>query len=87
MSKGYWVVRVDIADPEKYKAYVAANAAPLKKHGARFLVRAGKFENPEGASRTRNAVIEGADEQVIEKYRRYVEDYYKGVSVRGTEKQ
>ncbi len=37
--------------------------------------------------RTRNAVIEGADEQVIEKYRRYVEDYYKGVSVRGTEKQ
>jgi uncharacterized protein (DUF1330 family) len=58
MSKGYWVVRVDIADPEKYKAYVAANAAPLKKHGARFLVRAGKFENPEGASRTRNAVIE-----------------------------
>jgi len=58
MAKGYWIVRVDIADQEKYKAYVAANAAPLKKHGARFLVRAGKFENPEGASRTRNAVIE-----------------------------
>ena len=58
MSKGYWIVRVDIADPEKYKAYVAANAEPLRKHGARFLVRAGAFENPEGASRTRNAVIE-----------------------------
>jgi uncharacterized protein (DUF1330 family) len=51
-------VRVDIADQEKYKAYVAANAAPLNKHGARFLVRAGRFENPEGASRGRNAVIE-----------------------------
>ena len=37
--------------------------------------------------RTRNAVIEGADENVIEKYRRYVEDYYKGVSVAGTERQ
>jgi uncharacterized protein (DUF1330 family) len=58
MSKGYWIVRVDIADQEKYKAYIAANAEPLKKYGARFLVRAGRFENPEGASRTRNAVIE-----------------------------
>ncbi len=58
MPKGYWIVRVDITDQEKYKAYVAANAAPLKKYGARFLVRAGRFENPEGASRTRNAVIE-----------------------------
>ena len=58
MPKGYWIVRVDIADQEKYKAYVAANAEPLKKYGARFLVRAGRFENPEGTSRTRNAVIE-----------------------------
>jgi uncharacterized protein (DUF1330 family) len=58
MPKGYWIVRVDIADQEKYKAYIAANAGPLKKHGARFLVRAGRFENPEGTSRTRNAVIE-----------------------------
>ena len=58
MSKGYWIVRVDITDMEQYKSYVAANAEPLKKFGARFLVRAGRFENPEGASRTRNAVIE-----------------------------
>ena len=58
MSKGYWIVRVDITDFEKYKAYIAANAEPLKKYGARFLVRGGQFENPEGTSRTRNAVIE-----------------------------
>ncbi|HUH91536.1 MAG TPA: DUF1330 domain-containing protein [Casimicrobiaceae bacterium] len=58
MPKGYWVVRVDISDPEKYKAYLAANAQPLRQYGARFLVRAGRFENPEGSSRTRNAVIE-----------------------------
>ncbi len=58
MPKGYWIVRVDISDPEKYKAYVAANARPLGKYGARFIVRAGRFENPEGSSRTRNAVIE-----------------------------
>lgn len=58
MPKGYWIVRVDISDPERYKAYVAANAEPLKKYGARFLVRAGPFENVEGTSRSRNAVIE-----------------------------
>ena len=58
MPKGYWIVRVDIADPERYKAYIAANAKPLAAYGARFLVRAGRFENPEGKSRMRNAVIE-----------------------------
>ena len=58
MPKGYWIVRVDIADEQKYKAYIAANAEPLKKYGARFLVRAGRYENPEGGSRSRNAVIE-----------------------------
>ena len=58
MTKGYWIARVDVTDPEKYKAYVAANAEPFKKYGAHFLVRAGRFENPEGSSRTRNVVIE-----------------------------
>lgn len=58
MSKGYWIVRVDIADPEQYKAYVAANAEPLKTHGGRFLVRGGAFTSVEGGSRARNAVVE-----------------------------
>lgn len=58
MAKGYWIARVDVSDAEAYKAYVAANAAPIAKFGGRFLVRAGKFENPEGASRSRNVVLE-----------------------------
>jgi uncharacterized protein (DUF1330 family) len=58
MAKGYWIARVDVANPEKYKAYIAANAVPFRKFGARFLVRAGCFENPEGSSRPRNIVIE-----------------------------
>jgi len=58
MAKGYWIVRVDITDQEQYKLYMAANAAPFKKYGARFLVRSGLFENPEGASRSRNVVLE-----------------------------
>jgi len=58
MAKGYWIVRVDIDDMERYKQYVAANAAPLKKYGARFLVRGGQCERVEGTSRARNVVVE-----------------------------
>jgi uncharacterized protein (DUF1330 family) len=58
MAKGYWIARVDVADVERYKAYVAANAEPLHAHGARFLVRGGRFECVEGSSRSRNVVIE-----------------------------
>ncbi len=58
MTKGYWIGRVDIADAEQYKKYVAANAEAFRKFGARFLVRAGRFETPEGTSRSRNVVIE-----------------------------
>ena len=61
MAKGYWIVRVDMADPEAYKAYIAANAEALRKFGARFLVRGGTHETVEGASRARNVVIEFKD--------------------------
>ena len=58
MPKGYWIVHVDVTDIEQFKIYMAANAAPLKKYGAQFLVRGGKFEPVEGNSRSRNTVIE-----------------------------
>ena len=58
MAKGYWIARVDVADAEQYKAYIAANALPFQNFSARFLVRSGRFENPEGSSRPRNIVIE-----------------------------
>lgn len=58
MPKGYWIARVDVTDPEQYKAYAAANGTALHKYGGRFLVRGGAFDNPEGGSRSRNVVIE-----------------------------
>ena len=61
MAKGYWIARVDVHDPEAYKSYVTANAVPLAKYGARFLVRGGKSEAPEGTPRSRNVVIEFKD--------------------------
>jgi len=58
MAKGYWIVRADITDPEAYKNYVAANAEPLARHGARFLVRGGEADLREGDARARNVVVE-----------------------------
>jgi uncharacterized protein (DUF1330 family) len=58
MSKGYWIVRVDVSDPEAYKAYIAANATAFAKYHATFLVRGGQHETREGAARARNVVIE-----------------------------
>lgn len=58
MPKGYWMATVDIADAEGYKAYVAANAEPFRKYRAKFLVRAGRYENPEGKTRTRQVILE-----------------------------
>ena len=52
MPKGYWIVHVDVRDPEAYQQYVKANAAAFAKYGARFLVRGGKQSSP-GARRRR----------------------------------
>jgi uncharacterized protein (DUF1330 family) len=61
MAKGYWIARADVTNEDGYKAYVAANPAIFKKFGGRFLVRGGRFECPEGESRSRNIVIEFPD--------------------------
>ena len=61
MAKAYWIARVDVHNDDGYKPYALANPGIFKKFGGRFVVRAGKFENPEGSSRSRNVVIEFAD--------------------------
>ena len=58
MKKGYWVAHIEVHNDDAYKKYVEANAEPFKKFGARFLVRGGQFETPEGNSRSRNVVLE-----------------------------
>jgi uncharacterized protein (DUF1330 family) len=61
MAKGYWIGRIDVKNEEGYKPYADANPAIFKKFGARYVVRGGKYENPEGGSRSRNVVIEFRD--------------------------
>ncbi len=61
MPNGYWIARVDVSDPDAYQRYVAANAAAFRSFGARFIVRGGRFEAPEGTARSCNIVLEFKD--------------------------
>lgn len=57
-KKGYWIVQVDVPDPDAYKPYLAANQAPFGKFGARYLVRGGHRDVMEGSARSRIVVLE-----------------------------
>jgi uncharacterized protein (DUF1330 family) len=56
--KGYWIGHIDVTDPEAYKLYLAANQTPFGQFGARYLVRAGAREVPEGKLRARTVIME-----------------------------
>jgi uncharacterized protein (DUF1330 family) len=56
--KGYWIAHIDVTEPEGYKAYMAADMAPIGQHGGRFLVRGGTREVVEGRVRARSVVLE-----------------------------
>lgn len=66
-KKGYWIAHVNITNPERYKDYIAANAAPLKKYGARFLVRNGESQVVRGQLGSRRHVIIEFDSYAIAK--------------------
>jgi uncharacterized protein (DUF1330 family) len=61
VTKGYWIGRIDVHNNDGYKEYVSQNGPVFAKYGGKFLVRAGKYESPEGTSRSRNIVIEFKD--------------------------
>jgi uncharacterized protein (DUF1330 family) len=61
MAKGYWIAHVKVRNPERYKDYVAANGAPIRKYGGRFLVRAGTNEVRAGTLKDRHVVLEFPD--------------------------
>ncbi len=61
MAKGYWIVHIDVTNPEDYETYRKANGAPLAKFGGTFLVRGGTQELHEGQQRPRTVVIEFPD--------------------------
>ena len=68
-KKGYWMAMVDVRDPDVYKQYIEANAAPFAKYGAKFPVRAGRYANPEGPTGNRHVLVE------FESYDKAIECY------------
>lgn len=60
MPKAYWIARVDVRDPERYKDYVAAAKPAFERYGAKFLARGGTTDKVEGTGRDRNVIIEFA---------------------------
>ena len=83
MAKGYWIAHVTVHDPEGYKQYIAANAAPLAKFGGRFLVRSGQHELPVGSipAGQRHVVIE-FDSFAIAKACYHSPDYQAAAAIR-----
>ena len=61
MPKGYWIPRIDISNPEGYKAYVAATPLAHEKYHGVALVRGGKMEIVEGRGRGRYVLREFPD--------------------------
>ena len=81
MPKGYWIVHVDVTDADNYPKYLAQDALAFEKYEAKFHVRGGKCEGPEGPIRSRHVVIE------FESYDRAMEcynspEYQKAVTLR-----
>ena len=58
MPKGYWIGHVEVHDAEAYKKYVEGATPAYREYGAKFLVRGGKAEGPEGQLRSRHVVLE-----------------------------
>lgn len=53
----YWIMRIDVTDPETYQRYIAADALALTESKGWFLVRGGRHEAVHGPARARNVVL------------------------------
>lgn len=58
MAKGYWVVNLEVTNPEPYKEYRAFVEPFLAAHAGRFIVRGGQAEVVEGTVLPRVVVVE-----------------------------
>ena len=61
LQKGYWIVNIEVKDAEGYENYKKASSELLLRYGAKFLVRGGTQQTPEGSSKARTVVIEFPD--------------------------
>jgi uncharacterized protein (DUF1330 family) len=65
----YFVVELEIANPEAMEPYRAAVGATIKQHGGRFLTRGGSTELIEGGPEPKRIVIvEFADKAAFRRW-------------------
>ncbi len=78
-APGYWIMGIDVIDPEGYRAYAAAGGTAAYK--PRFLVRGGRQEQVEGSGRARQVVLAFTDvAQALACYN--APDYQRAVALR-----
>jgi uncharacterized protein (DUF1330 family) len=58
MPKGYWVVNLEVTDPDGYRDYQGFVRPYLAANGGKFLVRGGRMQVVEGTMLPRVVVIE-----------------------------
>lgn len=61
MPKGYWIVHIDVSDPEGYKSYLAGTTEAHHKFSGVALARGGQHVPVEGRARSRNVLREFPD--------------------------
>ena len=45
---GYFIIQINVTNPENYKEYITKVTPIVKKFGGEYMVRGGKSENVEG---------------------------------------
>tara|TARA_B100000941_G_scaffold72719_1_gene49377 strand:+ start:159 stop:446 length:288 start_codon:yes stop_codon:yes gene_type:complete len=58
MSKGYWVVKANIEDPEEYSKYIEKATLAVDSFNGNFLIRGGNQIDKENKGFQRTVVVE-----------------------------
>ena len=75
---GYFIIQINITNPENYKDYIAQVTPIVKKFGGEYIVRGGKSENVEGNwSYERTVVLKFPSFDIAKKW--HVSEEYKPI--------
>jgi uncharacterized protein (DUF1330 family) len=81
LARGYWVVNLEVTDPEAYKQYQAFVRPFLAANDGRFIIRGGQQSIVEGTVSPRVVVIEFPSyEQAVRVY--HSAEYQQGMQLR-----
>jgi len=73
----YLIGRIEVTDPEGYKAYASQTVALAERFGGRFLVKGGAMAQLEGSGPDRHVVVAFPDRKAAEAF--YESAEYKAI--------